>query len=134
MASQSDPVRAQPVLLQAIEAMTACFKGLWPSDDDMFDLVDETVDPKDKQAAVAAARLDGRAIALRERIERSVASVVQVWTGDGEIADVSRCQLAVSVLMVLGDILAIQILNFVIFRDPHLSITLIAPRSRLRCS
>lgn len=77
------------MLVQAIGAMTACFKGLSPADDDIFDLTEGSDDGTDKQDAIDAARQDERMIALRQRIERAVARVIQVWSGDGEVADVS---------------------------------------------
>jgi len=78
------------MLVQAINALTACFKGLSPSDNDIFDLADMEDDGSDKQDAVDAIRRDALMIALRTRIERSVAGVVRVWSGDGEVADVSK--------------------------------------------
>ena len=67
-------------LLSSMNALAACFKGLAPSEDEMFD-TDET--PKD--IGPARERLRG----LRERVERSVGGVIGVWQGDGEVADVS---------------------------------------------
>nr|XP_031862141.1 uncharacterized protein CI109_002554 [Kwoniella shandongensis]KAA5529213.1 hypothetical protein CI109_002554 [Kwoniella shandongensis] len=85
-AVQQDPVNAQPVLIQSAAALTACFKGLAPSDDDMFDTADEE-DDKEKEERVKIAREDQRMILLRTRVEGAVSGVVQVWNGDAEIAD-----------------------------------------------
>lgn len=68
-------------LLQSINALAACFKGLAPSEDEMFD-TDEA--PKD----ITSAR--DRLQILRQRIEGGVMGVIGVWQGDGEVADVSR--------------------------------------------
>jgi hypothetical protein len=71
-----------------MNALAACFKGLSPSDDDMFDL-DDGDETTDKAAAVAAARSDPTMLSLRGRIESAITAVVQVWSGDAEVADVS---------------------------------------------
>ena len=85
----SDP-SAQPVLLQAVSALTASFKGLSPSDDEIFDATEDEPSVDEKASAVAAARQDTRLTNLRARIEDSVKQVVEAWNGDGEIADVSE--------------------------------------------
>ncbi len=87
-ATQADGPTGQPALIQAINAMTACFKGLSPSDDDIFDLSDEQDDGTDKQDAVEAIRRSDRMVALRARIQSAIAGLVQVWHGDGGAADV----------------------------------------------
>jgi hypothetical protein len=68
-----------------MNALTACFKGLSPSDDDIFDLTESDAD---KDAAVRMVRDDPRMVSLRSRVEQGIAGVVQVWNGDGEVADV----------------------------------------------
>lgn len=73
------------VLVQAMYALTACFKGLAPSDDDMFDSLDE--DDEVKAEAIRLARADPSMIALRQRAEEAFTGVVQVWNGDAEVAD-----------------------------------------------
>jgi hypothetical protein len=84
-AAVSLPVEAaQPALVQGMNGLAACFKGLSPSDDDIFDLEEKAGD----EEAVAAAREDLRMVSLRRRIEQAITSVVQVWNGDGEVADV----------------------------------------------
>jgi len=72
-----------------MSALTASFKGLSPSDDELFDLSDDGLSMDDKAAAVKLARDDERMSRLRSRIEELVGRVVQVWNGDGEAADVS---------------------------------------------
>ena len=67
-------------LLQGIDALAACFKGLAPSEDEMLD----TVDAPPKDLTGARERLAG----LRGRIEGCIGGVVGVWQGDGELADV----------------------------------------------
>lgn len=77
------------MLVQTMHALTACFKGLAPSDDEMFDLSDAEPSSVDKDAAVKTVRQDPRMVALRSRTEEAIRAVVRVWNGDGEIADVS---------------------------------------------
>lgn len=66
-------------LLQSINALAACFKGLAPSEDEMFD-----TDDTPRNITNARDRLQG----LRQRIEGGVVGVIGVWQGDGEVADV----------------------------------------------
>jgi hypothetical protein len=73
------------MLVQSMNALTACFRGLSPSDDDMFDSLDG--DDEAKNAAVAIARQDPGMVALRQRTEQAISGVVQVWSGDSEVAD-----------------------------------------------
>jgi hypothetical protein len=68
---------AQPALVQSMNALAACFKGLSPSDDDMFDL-DDGDETTDKAAAVAAARSDPTMLSLRGRIESAITAVADV--------------------------------------------------------
>ena len=103
--------------------MTACFKGLSPSDDDIFDLADEEDDGTSKQDAVNTARLHDGMLALRTRIERTVAGVVQVWRGDGEVADVRRFKFLVSNLNGPGYFGALETFHPLLLRHTHLSLT-----------
>lgn len=82
----TDPESAHPALVQAMNSLAASFKGLSPSDDDMFDLSDD--DDGDKDLAVAQAREDPRLVNLRQSIEQAIGGVVNVWDGDSEVADV----------------------------------------------
>ena len=75
-------------MVKSMSALTACFRGLSPNDDDMFDLEsDDTSEERDK--AVAAVRDDPVLVSLRHRIESAIQSVVQVWNGDSDVAEVS---------------------------------------------
>jgi hypothetical protein len=94
----ADQAAAQPLLVQTLTSLTACFKGLSPSDD-MFDLTDEGDEGTDKEDAIRLAREDARMISLRRGIESCIYGVVSVWNGDGEIADVSRIQRATADLV-----------------------------------
>ncbi|KAK8844673.1 hypothetical protein IAR55_006522 [Kwoniella newhampshirensis] len=85
-AAQQDPVNAQSILIQSTAALTACFRGLAPSGDDMFDTADEE-DGDEKEERVRLVREDQRMVLLRTRVEGAVAEVVQVWNGDTEVAD-----------------------------------------------
>ena len=88
-AVHTDPT-AQPLLVLNFSALTASFKGLSPSDDEIFDLSDDDgLSMDDKAASVKLARDDERMVRLRGRIEELVGRVVGVWNGDGEVADVS---------------------------------------------
>ncbi|WVQ82597.1 hypothetical protein IAT38_004727 [Cryptococcus sp. DSM 104549] len=80
--ARSNPVDAQPLLVQTVTSLTACFKGLSPMDD-LF----ETVDDDEDDNAVKLVREDPRMVALRERVYGAVEGVVQVWNGDSEVAD-----------------------------------------------
>lgn len=80
-AVQSDP-SAQALSVQALSSLTAAYKGLTPSDDDMFELDAPEVD-------IGPAQADSRMVALRLKIETAIQSVVVVWNGDSEVADVS---------------------------------------------
>lgn len=85
-----DPERP---LAQHIDALAACFKGLTPSEDDIFDAdVDTTAD----DAQIRIVKMDPRLAHIRDRAERSIAGVVRVWTGDGEVADVSTSKIALT--------------------------------------
>ncbi|WVF66636.1 hypothetical protein IAT40_001376 [Kwoniella sp. CBS 6097] len=84
-AYSTDPSNAQPALIESTASLTACFKGLSPSEDDVFDTSDE--DEAAKEEKVRIAREDPRMIALRQGIEGAVEGVVRVWKGDAEVAD-----------------------------------------------
>lgn len=71
-----------------MEALTACFKGLSPSDDDMFEN-DEEGD-ESRLTAVKIARSDARMMQLRQQCEQAITGVIQVWKGDSEIGEASR--------------------------------------------
>lgn len=73
------------MLVQAMNSLTACFKGLSPSDDDLFDSLEG--DDEAKTAAISVARADPSMVALRQRTEGAISGVVQVWNGDAEVAD-----------------------------------------------
>lgn len=88
-AVRNDP-SAQEILVQTLSALTASFRGLSPSDDDIFDLSEDGPSSEEKTAAINLAREDPRMVNLRSRIEEAVKGVVEVWNGDGEVADVSR--------------------------------------------
>lgn len=89
-ASRSDPVNSQPALVQSLNALTACFKGLSPSDDEMWDLTEDEEDVARRNEGIRVAREhDPRIRDLRANIETSLSSLVSVWNGDGEVADVS---------------------------------------------
>ena len=75
-------------LVNAIDALTACFKGLTPSEEDIFDVPDEDEQAK-RDAATMQARSDGRIIDLRSALEMCMQGLVHVFQGDGEVADVS---------------------------------------------
>ena len=114
--------------------MTACFKGLSPSDDDIFDLADEEDDGTSKQDAVNTARVHDRMLALRTRIECTVARVVQVWRGDGEVADVRRSNFLVCNLIGSGYFGALEALHALLLRHTHLTLTTAPTGPRLlRC-
>ncbi|KAK4687604.1 importin-13, partial [Tremellales sp. Uapishka_1] len=83
--AHADIVSAQPALIQTMNALTACFKGLSPSEDDIFETSEE--DDEEKTRLIGAAREDPRMILVRTRIEQGINGVVQVWNGDSEVAD-----------------------------------------------
>lgn len=83
--AQSNPAEAANALVPAMNALTACFKGLSPSDDDMFDLSED--DETERNQGIAIARAQPVMIDLRQRTESAIQGVVQVWNGDSEVAD-----------------------------------------------
>jgi hypothetical protein len=87
-AFSSDP-SAQPILVQALNALTASFKGLSPAEDEMFDLSEDEATTQLKASAISAVRQDPRMIALRGKIEDSIKQVVDAWHGDAAVAEVS---------------------------------------------
>lgn len=71
-----------------LRALTACAKGLAPSEDDIFD------DDTDEQGVAHTtltnqARADPRLSSLRDHITAAIGRVVEMWSTDVEIADVS---------------------------------------------
>ncbi|WWC85404.1 uncharacterized protein L201_000267 [Kwoniella dendrophila CBS 6074] len=85
----TDPANAQPALVQATAALTACFKGLSPSEDEMFDTTDEG-DEAAIEEAIARTREDPRIVELRRGIESAVEGLVGVvgrGESDAEVAD-----------------------------------------------
>lgn len=86
-ASHTNAVEAQPLLIQTINSLTACLKGLSPSDDEIFDAVD---DEDQKEEEMKRVRSDERMARLREKIYMAIEGVVGVWNGDSETADVGR--------------------------------------------
>lgn len=85
--SQTNAAEAQSLLIQTINSLTACLKGLSPSDDEIFDPAD---DEDQKGEEVKRVRGDERMARLRERIYMAIEGVVGVWNGDSEVADVGR--------------------------------------------
>ncbi|WVR03182.1 hypothetical protein IAU60_000173 [Kwoniella sp. DSM 27419] len=83
-AYSSDPANAQPALIQSTACLTACFKGLSPSEDDIFDTSDE--DESEREEKVKIAREDSRMVALRQGIESAIEGLVGIWSGDIEVA------------------------------------------------
>nr|XP_019048282.1 hypothetical protein I302_02051 [Kwoniella bestiolae CBS 10118]OCF27212.1 hypothetical protein I302_02051 [Kwoniella bestiolae CBS 10118] len=84
-----DRANAQPALVQATAALTACFKGLSPSEDEMFDTTDEG-DEAAREEAITLTREDPRIVELRRGIENAVEGLVSVvgrGEGDAEVAD-----------------------------------------------
>ncbi|WRT63297.1 uncharacterized protein IL334_000202 [Kwoniella shivajii] len=84
-----DPSNARSSLVQSTAALTACFKGLSPSEDDMFDTTDEG-DEAAREEAILAVRGDSRIVELRRGIESAVEGLVGVvgkGEGDAEVAD-----------------------------------------------
>jgi len=79
----------QDDLLNGVNCLAACFKGLSPSDDDIFDLDTEEEELRREQG-IRAAREDERMIRLRLQIEDAISRVVQIWQGDADMADVRR--------------------------------------------
>lgn len=85
--SRTNALEAQPLLIQTINSLTACLKGLSPSDDEIFDAVDGE---DQKEEEVKRVRGDERMARLREKTFVAIEGVVGVWNGDSEIADVCR--------------------------------------------
>lgn len=83
--AQSNPAEAANALVPAMNALTACFKGLSPSDDDMFDLTES--DESARNESITVARSQPVMVDLRQRTESAIQGVVGVWTGDSEVAD-----------------------------------------------
>jgi hypothetical protein len=73
-------------LVSNIDALAACFRGLTPSEDDIFDADEDTVANDNR---IREVKVDPRLAHIRQRAEQSIAAVVGVWAGDGEVADVS---------------------------------------------
>jgi hypothetical protein len=88
-ASRSNPVEYQHALVQSLNALTACFRGLSPPDDEMWDLTEDEEDVSARTQATELARQDGRIQELRGNIELALSNLVVVWNGDSEVADVS---------------------------------------------
>ena len=87
--AQADPQTAQPVLVQSLNCLTACFKGLSPSDDEMWDLNEDEEAVEGRKRQTEEVRGDARIMELRGGIESALGSLVSVWNGDSEVADVS---------------------------------------------
>ena len=83
-------------MITSMSALTACFRGLSPSDDDMFDLeTEDTSAERDK--AVLAVREEQTVVSLRHKIESTVQAVVRAWNGDSDVADVRpSCEVGIS--------------------------------------
>ena len=77
----------QATLLISMAALTACFKGLSPNDDDMFDLESEDTQ-EEKDMVVQAVRTDPSLVTLRQHVESTIQKIVGYWNGDSEVADV----------------------------------------------
>ena len=88
-ASRVNPVDSQPALVQSLNSLTACFKGLSPSEDEMWDLTEDEEDVARRNESVRVAKETDRIRKLRGGIEAALSTVVGVWNGDGEVADVS---------------------------------------------
>jgi hypothetical protein len=55
----------------------------------MWDLTEDEDDVAKRQRNTELVRGDGRILELRGNIETALSSLVSVWNGDGEVADVS---------------------------------------------
>lgn len=80
------PAEAKAICIQQIISLTAVAKGLTPTDD--FDLEPEAEEQmfrgdEDK------ARRDPRLVELRSRMLEGIGRIVELWSLDGEVADVS---------------------------------------------
>jgi hypothetical protein len=56
----------------------------------MWDLTEDEEAIEGRKRATEAVRSDGRILELRGGIESALGSLVSVWNGDSEVADVSR--------------------------------------------
>jgi hypothetical protein len=86
--ARSDPQTSQPILVQSLNCLTACFKGLSPSDDEMWDLNEDEEVVERRKRDTEVVRGDVRIMELRGGIESALSSLVSVWNGDNEVADV----------------------------------------------
>lgn len=102
---------SQPLLISALDSLTACFKGLSPAEDDeLFETSESEESVAERTEGTRIAKSDERIIALRMRIEQAVSGIVAVWNGDGEIADVSRRDWLVVLLPICPTFPALQLL------------------------
>nr|ODO01293.1 hypothetical protein L204_02021 [Cryptococcus depauperatus CBS 7855] len=82
--AHSNPAKAQPLLIQSINSLNASFKGLAPSDDELFDSSEDLGDKTDDIRRVCE---DEGLVRLRERIYMAIEGVVDAWNGDSEVAE-----------------------------------------------
>jgi hypothetical protein len=64
----------------------------------MWDLTEDENDVENRKRAAEAARSDARIMELRRNVEGALGSLVGVWNGDGEVADVCQFPFSSSVL------------------------------------
>ena len=77
--------------MQALNSLSACYRGLSPAEDDELFETSETEENLARRAAeMEEAKQREDVVKLRESIETCLSMVVTSWNGDGEIADVSR--------------------------------------------
>jgi hypothetical protein len=73
-------------LIQVISALTACFKGLAPSEDDIFDGPSEE-EQAEKEKLVLLSRQNERMVDLRRSVEQCLNGLVAV-SGEPEVSEV----------------------------------------------
>lgn len=82
------PAEARSLAILQILSLTAIAKGLTPTDDFDLDFGGDDED-KDDDGSAARARDDPRMAALRDKIVQAAGRVLELWSGDGEVSDVS---------------------------------------------
>lgn len=65
----------------------------------MWDLTEDEEDVARRNEATRMARDTGRITELRGNIEAALSTLVGVWNGDGEVADVSRVSTSVTAVV-----------------------------------
>lgn len=84
------PDEARMVVIQQLETLSGVARGLTRTTDSLL-IFDDAPEVQEEAQRMRVAREDPRMVKLREGVLNTVTSVVDVWSTDASVSDVSPC-------------------------------------------